>query len=44
MHELPGMIPQCVDLGRAIARAGFTVFLPLLFGKPNQSHLNTRRL
>ncbi|GAB4349542.1 MAG: dienelactone hydrolase family protein [Leptolyngbyaceae cyanobacterium] len=36
LHELPGMIPQCVDLGRSIARAGFTVFLPLLFGKPNQ--------
>jgi hypothetical protein len=36
LHELPGMIPQCVDLARSIAREGFTVFLPLLFGQPNQ--------
>lgn len=36
MHELPGMIPQCVDLTRYITQQGFTVFLPLLFGKPNQ--------
>ena len=36
MHELPGMIPECVDLARRIAEAGFTVYLPLLFGQPNQ--------
>lgn len=36
MHELPGMIPECVDLARRIADAGFTVYLPLLFGKPDQ--------
>lgn len=35
MHELPGMIPECVDLARKVASSGFTVFLPLLFGKPN---------
>lgn len=35
MHELPGMSPECVDLGRQIAAAGFTVYLPLFFGKPN---------
>lgn len=35
MHELPGMIPECVDLARRVAKAGFTVFLPLLFGQPN---------
>jgi dienelactone hydrolase len=36
MHELTGMIPACVDLARRIADAGFTVYLPLLFGEPNQ--------
>ncbi len=36
MHELPGMIPECVDLARRLAEAGFTVYLPLLFGQPNQ--------
>ncbi|MEP0920008.1 dienelactone hydrolase family protein [Leptolyngbya sp. DQ-M1] len=35
MHELPGMIPECVDLARRIVDAGFTVYLPLLFGKPD---------
>jgi dienelactone hydrolase len=37
MHELPGMIPECVDLARRIADAGFTVYLPLLFGQPDKS-------
>jgi len=36
MHELPGMIPECVELARRLARAGLTVYLPLLFGEPNQ--------
>lgn len=36
MHELPGMIPECVDLARRIADAGFRVYLPLLFGQPDQ--------
>lgn len=36
MHELPGMIPESVDLARRIADAGFTVYLPLLFGQPDQ--------
>jgi len=33
MHELPGMVAQCVDLARHIAAQGFTVFMPLLFGE-----------
>lgn len=33
MHELPGMVPQCVELGTFIAAQGFRVFLPLLFGE-----------
>lgn len=38
MHELPGMVSECIDLARRIADAGFTVFLPLLFGKPDQEY------
>lgn len=34
MHELPGMIPACVDFARRLADEGFTVYLPLLFGSP----------
>lgn len=36
LHELPGMTPACLDLGRAVAEAGFSVYLPLLFGKPGE--------
>lgn len=35
MHELPGLNPDCLDFARRIADAGFSVFLPLLFGQPN---------
>jgi dienelactone hydrolase len=36
-HEAGGMSPSCVDLARDLAAdGGFRVFLPLLFGKPNQ--------
>jgi dienelactone hydrolase len=35
MHELPGLVTQCVRLADYIAARGFTVFLPLLFGDPN---------
>jgi len=34
MHELPGMVPQCVELATLIANRGFTVFMPLMFGEP----------
>ena len=37
MHELPGMTPQCINLATRVVDAGFTVFLPLLFGEPNDS-------
>lgn len=33
MHELPGMVPACVDFATVIAARGFTVFIPLLFGE-----------
>ena len=35
MHELPGMIPECVDLARRLAE-NFTVYMPLLFGEPDK--------
>ena len=35
MHELPGMVRECVRLGDYIASKGYTVFLPLLFGAAN---------
>ncbi len=37
LHELPGMIPECVRLAEAIAAAGYSVYLPLFFGKPGQA-------
>ena len=37
MHELPGMTPQCINLAMRVVDAGFTVFLPLLFGEPNDN-------
>jgi dienelactone hydrolase len=33
MHELPGMVPECVDLATFIAGHGFRVYMPLLFGE-----------
>lgn len=36
MHELPGMVPECVALAEAIASAGYAVYMPLFFGKPGQ--------
>jgi dienelactone hydrolase len=36
MHELPGMVPECIALARAIAAGGYTVYMPLFFGRPGQ--------
>ena len=38
MHELPGMTPACIGLAQDIVAAGFTAYLPLLFGRPGQDH------
>lgn len=35
LHELPGLYKEDVELGRRIAQCGFTVYMPLFFGKPN---------
>ncbi len=36
MHVLPGMIPEVIDFGRRVADAGFTAFLPHMFGVPGR--------
>lgn len=36
MHEVPGITPEVAGFARRVADAGFTVFLPHLFGKPGQ--------
>jgi dienelactone hydrolase len=38
IHELPGMMPECVDLGRRLADEGFTVYMPLLFGAAGENY------
>lgn len=35
LHELPGMMPECIDLGLILAER-FRVHLPLLFGQPGE--------
>ncbi len=37
VHELPGLSPSCIDLGRSLFVQGFTVHMPLLFGEYGQS-------
>ena len=37
MSEVPGITPQVARFARRIADAGFTVFMPQLFGTPMQS-------
>jgi dienelactone hydrolase len=36
IHELPGLSDACIGLGDEIAAAGFSVHLPLLFGRPGE--------
>jgi dienelactone hydrolase len=38
IHELPGMMPECVDLARRIADLGYCVYMPLLFGAPMKEY------
>lgn len=38
IHELPGMVSECVELGRKVAAEGYTVYMPLLFGEPMQNY------
>lgn len=34
IHELPGLSEPCIAMGRRLAGAGYTVYMPLLFGEP----------
>jgi dienelactone hydrolase len=45
IHEVPGITPQVREFGERVAREGFTVFMPSLFGTPNKpvSSLYTAR-
>jgi dienelactone hydrolase len=36
IHELPGIHPGVVELGRRLVAAGYTVLLPSLFGRPGE--------
>ena len=36
IHELPGMTPECILFAERLIDEGFTVYMPLLFGKPNK--------
>ena len=36
IHEVPGIHPGVVELARRIVEAGYTVYLPSLFGQPGQ--------
>jgi len=38
IHELPGMTPECVELGRKLADEGFTTYMPLIFGEPSRNY------
>ena len=36
IHELPGLHPGVVTFGRVLAAAGYSVYLPSLFGRPGE--------
>ncbi|MEZ4701353.1 MAG: dienelactone hydrolase family protein [Rhodothermales bacterium] len=37
MHELPGLTPECKRLADTLAAEGFRVYMPLLFGDPEET-------
>lgn len=38
LHELPGLYRADIDLARRVAKCGFTAYVPLFFGKPDECH------
>jgi dienelactone hydrolase len=36
IHEVPGIIPEVASFGARVADAGFSVFMPSLFGEPGR--------
>jgi dienelactone hydrolase len=41
MHEIPGITPEVRAFGERVADAGFTVFMPHLFGTPDKEFSNS---
>lgn len=37
IHEMPGLHPGVVEFGRRLIGAGYTVYLPSLFGRPGEA-------
>ena len=37
IHEVPGLHPEVIAFGRRVVDAGFTVFMPSLFGTPGKA-------
>ena len=37
IHEIPGLIPEVIEFGEEVVAAGFTVVLPQLFGRLEES-------
>jgi dienelactone hydrolase len=37
LHEVPGIHPGVVDLGRRLIDRGYTVYLPSMFGRPGEA-------
>jgi dienelactone hydrolase len=37
IHEVPGLHPEVIAFGRRVVDAGFTVYMPSLFGTPGKS-------
>lgn len=38
MHEVPGITPAVAGFARRLARAGFSVYMPVLFGTPGRDY------
>ena len=36
IHEIPGLHPEAIAFGRRVVDAGFTVYMPSLFGTPGK--------
>lgn len=37
LHELPGLTVECMQLANRVAEAGYTVYVPVLFGSPGKA-------
>lgn len=38
LHELPGLMPEDIHMARLLAARAYTVYVPLLFGKPGDGN------